>query len=140
MGRRDRLRTKAVQSNAGVIDDEVDAFGVRLFKVLCQILDAGLVRDVQVVVLDLCKPAVCFQRFGLLELRVLLELLQRGLASALVTCCEVDEERAIVEGRFGILNSQLADYGKTNAMAALEGFEYVASRLTLFAQVTTPIL
>jgi len=89
--------TKAIQGDAGVVDDKVDALAVRLFEMLCQVLDARLICDVQVVVLDLCEAAICFEGFGLLQLRVLLELLQRGLASALIAGREVDEERPIVQ-------------------------------------------
>lgn len=90
-------RTKAVQGDAGVVDDEVDALCVRLLQMLCEVCNARLICDVQVVVLDLCEATVCLEGFSLLQLRVLFELLQRCLASALVTRCEVDEKRSIVE-------------------------------------------
>ena len=35
--------TEAVQRDAGVVDDEVDALGVRLLQVFCKIFDAGIV-------------------------------------------------------------------------------------------------
>jgi hypothetical protein len=87
--------------------------------VLSEGLDASLVCDVELVILDFCKSAVCLQRFGLLQLRVLLELLQRGLAPAFVTGCEVDKNRAIVKGRLGVLKSNLADDCKTDALGML---------------------
>lgn len=95
--------TEAVQRDAGVVDDEVDALGVRLLQVFCKIFDAGIVCDVQVMVLDLCEAAVRLQRFGLLQLRVLVELLDRGFTPALITGREVDDEWTIVERRFWIL-------------------------------------
>lgn len=82
-------------------------------------LDASFVCDVELVILYLCKPAVSFQRFGLLQLRVLLELLQRGLTSALVTGCEVDKKWATVQGRLGVLKSNLADDCETDALGKL---------------------
>lgn len=103
--------TEAVQCNAGVVDDEIDAFGVRLLQVFCKILDARLIGDVQMVVLDLCETAICLKCFGLLQLRVLFKLLERCLASALVARGEVYEERTIVERRFGILEGELAYNG-----------------------------
>lgn len=118
-GRITGVRTKAVQSNASVVDHEVNPPRVRLFQMLCEGLDASLVCDVELVILYLHKPAVCLQRFGLLQLRVLLELLQRGLAPALVTGCEVDEQRAIVKGRLGVLKSNLADDCETDALGML---------------------
>jgi hypothetical protein len=87
--------------------------------VLREGLDASLVCDVELVVLDFCKPTVSLQRFGLLQLRVLLELLQRGLTPALVAGCEVDKDRSIVKGRFGVLKSNLADDCKTDALGML---------------------
>lgn len=98
-------RTESVEGDTGIVDNEVDALGVCIFQVLGQVFNAGFVCDVQVVVLDLRKAAICLQRFGLLQLRVLLKLLQRGLAPALVARCQVDEEGAIVERRFGVLDS-----------------------------------
>lgn len=92
------VHTESVHSDTGIVDHEVDALVVRLLQVFGEIRDAGLVGDIQVVILDLCKSAVRLECFGLVQLRVLLELLQRSLASALVTRCEVDEERSVVEG------------------------------------------
>ena len=65
-GRITGVRTKAVQSNASVVDHEVNPPRVRLFQMLCEGLDASLVCDVELVILYLHKPAVCLQRFGLL--------------------------------------------------------------------------
>lgn len=113
------VRTEAVQGDAGVVDHEVDSPRVRLSHVLCEGLDAILVCDVEMVVLYLRKPAVSLQRFGLQQLRVLLELLERGLTSALVTGCEVDKKWATVEGRLGVLKSNLADDCETDALGML---------------------
>lgn len=113
---------------------------MRLLEVLGEILDAGLIGDVQVVVFDLCESAVCLQCFGLLQLRVLFKLLQRGLAFGLVTGCKVDEKRAIAERRFGVLECKLAHDCKANALAMLDGFAAAMGKSTLFAPVTTPIL
>ena len=43
----------------------------------------------------------------------------RCLAPALVTGCEVDEQRAIVKGRLGVLKSNLADDCETDALGML---------------------
>jgi hypothetical protein len=113
------VRTEAVQGDAGVVDHKIDSLRVRLFQVLREGLDASLVCDVELVILYLRKPTVSLQRFGLLQLRVLLELLQRGLTPALVAGCEVDKKRPIVEGRFGVLKSNLADDCETDALGML---------------------
>lgn len=107
---------------------------------LCQILNTRLVRDVQVVVLDLCEAAVRLESFRLLQLRVLLELLQRGLASALVASRKVDKEGTIVQRRLGVLKSQLADNREANSLLMLAGLVDTLSVGTLLAPVTTPIL
>ena len=58
--------------------------------------DARLVCDVEVVVLDFCEAAVAFERFCLLELCILLELRERGFASAFVARCEINQEGSVV--------------------------------------------
>lgn len=52
----------------------------------------------------------------MLQLRVLLQLFDRGFSPALVARCQVDEKWAIVEGRFGVLKGQLADYGEADTL------------------------
>lgn len=113
---------------------------MRLFQVLREGLDAILVGDVKLVVLDLCKSTMSLERLGLLQLRVLLELLQCGLTLTLVAGCEIDEHGTIVKGRLGVLKSNLADDCETDALGTLDAFEDVMSGSTLFAPVTTPIL
>jgi hypothetical protein len=92
----DDVGVEAVQRDAGVVDDKVDALCVRVFEVLRQGGDARLVCDVEVVVFDFCEAAVGFERFCLLELCILLELRDRGFASAFVARCEVDQEGSVV--------------------------------------------
>ena len=94
---------------------------------LCEGLDTSLICDVKMVVLDLCKSAMSLERLGLLQLRVLLELLQRGLTLTLVTSCEVDEYGTIVKGRLGVLKSNLADDCETDALGTLDAFGGVMS-------------
>jgi len=108
--------TEAVQRNARVVDDKVNALSVRLLQMLCKVLDAGLIRDIQVVVPNLREPAVGLEGFGLLQLRILFELLEGGLSPALVARGEVDEEGAVVERRFGILKCELADDCEADAL------------------------
>jgi len=66
--------------------------------------------------LDLRQSAIGFEYSSLLELRVLLQLLNGGFATAFVACCEVDEERAVVEWRLWILECELPDYGEPDAL------------------------
>jgi hypothetical protein len=68
------------------------------------------VRDIQRVEFYIGEPAIGFQGFGVFELFVFVEGLGCCFASAGVTCCEVDEEGAVVEGRCGVLEGELADW------------------------------
>lgn len=97
--------TKAVQSNASIVDDKINALLVRLQEVLRKIFDTRLLCDVEMVVFNLSETSICFQRFSLSQLRILLELLQGGFASALVARGKIDEEGPVVERRFGVLES-----------------------------------
>ena len=71
------------------------------------------------VVLDLCEAAVGFERFCLLELCILLELFEGGFASTLVARSKVDQEGAVVERRFGVLEGQLADNCEADTLRML---------------------
>lgn len=48
-----------------------------------------------------------------------MKLFEGAFATALVAGGEVDEEGAIVEGGFGVLEGELADYGEANALRVL---------------------
>jgi hypothetical protein len=101
--------TKPIQRNPSIVHHEIDTLCVRLFQMRCQTLNTTLVRDVQMVVFDLCKPAISFQCFGFLQLCILFQLCECGFASSLVAGGEVDEKGTVVEGRFGVLECELAN-------------------------------
>lgn len=64
--------TEAVERDAGVVDDEVDAIAVCLLQMGRETSDAAAVCDVESVVFYLGQAAVGAERLGLLQLRVLL--------------------------------------------------------------------
>lgn len=71
----DDVAVEAVHGDAGVVDQDIDAVGVRLAQEVAELVDAGLVADVELVEGDGRVAAVLSEDFCLLELRVVLESL-----------------------------------------------------------------
>lgn len=46
--------TEAIHSDSSIIDDEVNALGVRVLQVFRKVLNAGFFCDVEMVVFDFC--------------------------------------------------------------------------------------
>jgi hypothetical protein len=111
--------TEAVHCDTGVVDDKVNTITMGLLQMIREGLDATTICNVQLMVLDLSEPAVRFQRLGLLQLCILFQILQGSFSSTLIASGEVDQKGAVVKRRFGILEGQLADYGKSNALRML---------------------
>jgi hypothetical protein len=123
------VRTKAVHRDAGIVDNKVDAIAVCLLQVVRQAHSAAAVRDVQFVKLDLRETTIGFQCLCLLQLRILFQVLDCGLASPLVACREIDQEGPVVEWRLWILKRKLADNCKTNALDMLAERVNVSGRV-----------
>jgi hypothetical protein len=87
--------------------------------VRCKALNAATVRDIQGVESDFGGSAIRFKSFGLLQLRILLELRDGSFSPTLVSCSEVNQEGPIVKRRLGILEGELAHNGKTNTLVVL---------------------
>jgi len=103
-------RTEACHCDAGVVDDEVDPVWVLGLQENGEAVDAVRLRDVQLVELYVCETAVLREGFGFLQVYVVVEGFDGFLTTALVARGEVDEEGTVVEGRFGILEGELADW------------------------------
>jgi hypothetical protein len=82
-------------------------------------LNAAAVCDIQGVESDFGESAIRYEGFGLLQLRILLELRHRSFSPDLVSCSKVNEEGPILKRRLGILEGKLAYNGKTNTLVVL---------------------
>ena len=89
--------TKPVHRNTSIINDKIDPFRMFLFQILAEGADAAGGGDVELMVLDLCEPAISSESDSFLELRIIVNGFEGFFSSFLVSRCEVDEEQAAAE-------------------------------------------
>ena len=100
-----RALTEAIHGNTGVVDQNVNALGMLPLDEVADVVNALGLRDVQRVVLDLCGAAILGQRLRALQLIVLEQALECGFPTAFIAGRKVNEERTVVGGRLGVLQS-----------------------------------
>jgi hypothetical protein len=72
-------------------------------------LDTLGIRDIKLVILDLCQTAIRTQRLCFLQLWIVLDIFESLFSSCLVTRRKIDQKWACIGGRFWILDSKLSD-------------------------------
>lgn len=95
----DDVGVEAVHGNARIVDQHIDAVGVLFVQEVAELVDTGLVADVELVEGDGRVAAVLGEDLCLLELRVVLKRLDCFGASRCRPCAEVDGERAVAKRR-----------------------------------------
>lgn len=90
-----------------------------LLQVVRKSLDAAAACDVKQMELDLRETTVGLQCLGLLQCRILLQILDGGFSSALVASRQINQKGSVVERRLGVLQSELLHDGASDALTML---------------------
>ena len=90
-----------------------------LLQVVRKSLDAAAACDVKQMELDLRETTVGLQCLGLLQCRILLQILDGGFSSALVASRQINQEGSVVERRLGVLQGELLHDGASDALSML---------------------
>ena len=90
-----------------------------LLQVVRKGLDAAAACDVKQMELDLREATVGLQCLGLLQCRILLQILNGSFASALIASRQIDQKGSVVERRLGVLQGELLHDGASDALSML---------------------
>jgi len=90
-----------------------------LLQVVRKGLDAAAACDVKQMELDLRETTVGLQCLGLLQCRILLQILDGSFSSALVASRQINQKGSVVERGLGVLQSELLNDGASDALSML---------------------
>ena len=102
--------TKPGHGNTGIIDHEIDSLRMLLLEKVGKRADTVRLRDVQLVIRDVCQSAILSQGRRFLQLIVMLEILQCLFSFFFIPRRQINQEGAIVERRFRVLERKVSDW------------------------------